>query len=135
MSFGHGSDEPRPKQELPMEIPAWWTSRNQPASSIEALMRCAPHEEPQTSLAERLTVRDLVAETFDSVLTPEETWVLNAMVVERMSLRYLARQIGATKTTVARIRDRGLAKLKHALQDNADVQSVLREMGIGQTPR
>jgi DNA-directed RNA polymerase specialized sigma24 family protein len=121
-------------REIPVEVPSWWVSRTQPQNEYEALMRCAPGEEPRASVTERLAAKEATATAFQC-LTPEELWVVNATVIERMSLRQLARQIGATKTTIARIRDRGLQKLRKELEDNPDIQSVLKEMGFGQAPR
>jgi DNA-directed RNA polymerase specialized sigma24 family protein len=117
-------------REIPVEVPSWWESRTQPQNEYDALMRCAPGQEPQASVTERLAAKEATATAF-SCLTPEELWVVNATVIERLSLRQLARQIGATKTTIARIRDRGLQKLRKELEDNPDVQSVLKEMGFG----
>lgn len=117
-------------REIPVEIPTYWADSSQPRNEYEALMQCAPHQNPRPSGTERLRARDATAAAF-AVLTAEEVWVINALLIERMSLRQLARQLGSTKSTMARIRDRALKKLRNQLQDNPDVQSVLREMSVG----
>ena len=91
-----------------------------------ALMQCAPGEEPQTSQEELLPLRDVIEDALD-VLDPRERWVFNAIIVERMSLRALGRQLQIPKTTVARIRDRAAEHLRKALEDNPEIQ---RRLGL-----
>lgn len=115
------------QREFPMEIPKWWEDCSQPQTQIEALMRCRPHQDPQASSEERMIAREEVGAAF-ACLTDEERWVFNAVVIERMSLRGVVRQLSLPKTTVARIRDRAARKLREALKDSESVQAVLKEM-------
>jgi DNA-directed RNA polymerase specialized sigma subunit len=55
-------------------------------------------------------------------LEPEEVWLLNALLFERLSLRDVEYVLGIPKTTVARKRDKVLAKLRQTLEDNPYVR-------------
>jgi DNA-directed RNA polymerase sigma subunit (sigma70/sigma32) len=92
---------------------------------LEALMSTPPHHEPQVSQLELLVIRDLIQDAIEDCLTPLEQWVFNATIVERQSLRGLGRQINRPKTTVARIRDRALLKLRGALADSPAIIEYL----------
>lgn len=110
------------RRETPFDGFAWWADRRVPETPIEALMRCGPFEEPAVSREELLAVREVLADAFD-VLTDEEVWVFNALVIERLSLRTVARQISTPKTTIARIRDRAICKLRSELEDDAVIRA------------
>lgn len=74
-----------------------------------------------------MLVRDEVAAAVH-VLTEQELWVFNSIVVQGMSMRAVARQLSAPKTSIARIRDRALAKMRDELADNPNVIALLAEM-------
>lgn len=92
---------------------------------LEALMSAPPHHEPQVSQLELLVIRDLIQDAIEECLSPLEQWVFNATVVERQSLRGLGRQINRPKTTVARIRDRAILKLRSGLSDSQAIIEYL----------
>jgi hypothetical protein len=106
-------------REFPADM-AYNADTTRPATPLEALMQAAPGEEPRTSSVELLDLREAIQDALESAVTAEEAWVFNALVVERMSLRHLGRQLNRPKTTIARIRDRAIAKLQtRLLQDPA----------------
>lgn len=84
-------------------------------------MSAAPHDSPRRSLEERMAVKDAIGEAFTR-LEPIEIWVLNAVLIEQRGLRSTARQLSRPKTSVARIRDRALLKLRKELESNEAVQ-------------
>jgi DNA-directed RNA polymerase specialized sigma24 family protein len=116
-------------REILVDIPIWWEDATRPTNEYDALMRTAPNHEAVASIEERMVARDQIGKSSDC-LSDEELWVFNALVVEGLSLRSVARQISAPKTTIARIRDRAARKLREALQDQEPVQAVLKEMGF-----
>lgn len=67
---------------------------------------------------ELIHLRDLLNDAIEDTLSPLELWIFNAVFIERQSLRALGRQINRPKTTVARMRDNAVKKLREALQDN-----------------
>lgn len=112
------------KYEIPQATPTWERSTTRPDTPYQALMEAAPFQQTDISIVELLEVREVLANAFDK-LPAEEAWVLNSLVIERMSIRELAKQIGAPKTTIARIRDRGLKRMKESLKDNPSVMDLL----------
>lgn len=96
-----------------------------PMTPTQALMESAPGEEPDTSQLELLGLRDVLADALDEVLTPMELWVFHAVVIERLPLRHVAKQIGYSKTYLAKVRDRATAKLRDHLGDHPLVQAHL----------
>jgi RNA polymerase sigma factor (sigma-70 family) len=112
------------KYEIPQETPTWERSITRPDTPYQALMEAAPFQPTDISVVELLEVREVLADAFDK-LPAEEAWVLNSLVIERMSIRELAKQIGAPKTTIARIRDRGLERMKKSLKDNPTIIEML----------
>jgi len=91
----------------------------------ESIMSAPPGVEPAVSQMELIHLRDIINDAIDEHLTPLETWVFNALIVERKSLRSLGRQINRPKTTIARIRDGAIKKLQEALRDNPDIIDYL----------
>lgn len=82
-----------------------------PTDAIDALMRCAPGEEPSTSSLERIDTAEAVADGVDA-LEDRERYVIDALFWRQVTLRELARELSLSKTHVARIRDAALAKLR-----------------------
>lgn len=88
-----------------------------PNSEMAALMEAEPHCEPQTSRQQLLPLRECLQDAIDH-LHPREAWVLNSIVVERLSLRAVARQLGLGKSQIATIRDNALNHLYDELADD-----------------
>lgn len=96
----------------------------QPLTEFEALLQCAPHEEPALSYAESHLLREAVGAAVEA-LPPRERWVFDALFTERKSLRAVAREIGYSKSQVANIRDRALTALRATLSHNLLVRRYL----------
>ncbi len=94
-------------------------------SATEALMSCAPFDEPEESIMEQLELRDALADALDS-LDEDERWIFDMLVVVRLSLRFVGRVVGIPKTTLARRRDKVIAKLQQQLLESPVVQNRLR---------
>lgn len=99
--------------------------RNRPANQYEALMSCAPGDEPEFSVAELAELREILEDAIEQHLTDEEQWVFNQIVVAQTSLR----KMGIPRTTAARIRDTAIAKLQAALADMPAVVAYLERNG------
>ena len=90
---------------------------DRPFSAMEALMVCAPCEEPEESVIEQMALREALADALDS-LEEEERWIFDMLVVVHLSLRFVGRVVGIPKTTLARKRDQVIAKLQNQLIQN-----------------
>jgi len=88
-------------------------------------MSAPPGYEPEISQLEILHLRDIINDAIEGTLTPLELWVFNALVVERKSLRSLGLQIGRPKTTVARIRDNAIKKVRQSLKEHPAIIDYL----------
>jgi len=99
-------------------------SRQTPWDPIQALMECAPGDEPAVSKLELLALREAIADAIDA-LGERERWIVNALMVERLSLRSVARQLGMSKTFVAWLRDRAIGQLRCTLSNSPAVQAHL----------
>lgn len=110
---------PTPVELYDTDVPI--TSSPRPFSPAQALMEAGPGDEPDVSQMELLDLRDLLADTIDEVLTDLEKWVFTETVVARRPLR----RLGIPKTTVARVRDRAVAKLRGALDGNEMIRRHL----------
>jgi len=95
-----------------------------PETEMQALVQAAPHSEPQVSKQEREALREIVVSVMDE-LSDEETWFINALLFERLSLRTVEYITGIPKTSVARKRDKILAKLRNKLADNPAVKEYI----------
>jgi hypothetical protein len=105
------------------DLSGW--AKNRAFTPYESIMCAPPGIEPGVSQMEIIHLRDIINDVMEDILTPMELWVFNAVVVERQSLRQLGRQINRPKTTIARIRDGALKKLREALQDNPAIMQYL----------
>jgi len=105
------------------DLSGWAKSR--PFTPYESIMCAPPGVEPGISQMELIHLRDILNDAIEDVLTPLELWIFNAIFIERQSLRALGRQINRPKTTVARIRDGAVKKLREALQDNPSIVEYL----------
>lgn len=94
-------------------------------TDTQALMEARPFEDPQPSRAALLPLRDVIQDAMDRVLTPRESWIFDACVVERQSIRSLAADLSLAKSHVHRIKDVARTKLRAALQDEPLILSYL----------
>jgi len=71
-----------------------------------------------------MELRDVIADALDE-LDEEDRWILDMLVVARLSLRFVGGILGIPKTTLARRRDRILDELKETLAKNPVVSQRL----------
>ena len=86
--------------------------KSAPLNEIDALMRAAPHSEPERSQTEWLATRELLCDAMDDCLTEQERFIVNATVIERKALRAIAQELGMTKSTVHNVQHESLRKLR-----------------------
>ena len=116
----HNSRRWAPGQGIPV-------GGSRPLTDIEALMQLTPHQESTTpSLMETMALKEAVGAAIDA-LDPEDKWIINALFVERMSLRSAGRVLGIPKTSLARRRDYIRGNLMAALSGSPDVKQWLTE--------
>lgn len=99
--------------------------RKRPDTPMQALMECAPGEEPESSQMEMLAIRDILLDAMESVLTEEELWLFNALWIEQRSLREVGRMTSIPKTSLSRIRDTVRQKLADHLSTHTTIQEYL----------
>ncbi len=93
---------------------------DRPETPVDALLRCAPGQEPDPSVQELIHLRDIIQDAIDE-LSPRERWVFDAVTTGGASLRSL----GIPKTTVARIRDKAIDKLRVRLSESEAIRKFL----------
>jgi hypothetical protein len=98
----------------------WRTER--PRSIAGALAATAPHGTPERTQPELLALRERVQDAID-LLDDVEIAVFDAWVVERVGLKPIAERMTAngypmTKSTAHRMKDRVVAKLRLALEND-----------------
>ena len=92
----------RPKwEQLGLPDDNWLRNDTRPQTPIEALMWTAPGDVEQQSQIELLALKEAIGAAFE-VLTPEETWVFDAIVIEGLSYRAVGRQLNASKSSIFR---------------------------------
>jgi len=103
-----------------------YATHRQPEDEYAALMETLPHQQPPMSADEREADWFLFQQKIESAgLTSRETIIIDAIVYAGMSLTqaadHLARCEGTnhpvSKTEIARIRDRGLVKLRKVFKE------------------
>jgi RNA polymerase sigma factor (sigma-70 family) len=99
-------------------------ANNRPYTPIEALMQCAPGQEPDLSQSELLHLRDILQDAIET-LDADERAVFDACTSSRRSLRNIATELGYSKSGIAVIRDRAANKLQLALQHNPTIKEYL----------
>jgi RNA polymerase sigma factor (sigma-70 family) len=110
-----------PQQHLRREA-----GRSRAKSSWEALMECAPGEYPLQTSSEGQALRERIQDAIDR-LEPVERTVFDAVVIERATLRALAKELKMSKNAVARIRDKAIAKLQADLLESDEVKEYLSD--------
>lgn len=118
------SDDEMPDRETGPQYIFIAHAERRPENEFQALMECAPFEEPDVSRDERLELRDVIVDALDN-LTDQEQWIFDSLFVRRLSLRQLATEINMPKTTVARWRDRLLQRLREKLVNEPQIVNYL----------
>ena len=81
---------------IPVDDQDWIPDGGRPATPLEALMRCAPHQIPDESAEELQPLREAVADCMTALGT-QDRFVLEATESERLSHRELGERLGMTK--------------------------------------
>ena len=101
------------KREFPTDPEEWshtpagsyGLGAHRPLTEIEALLQLAPHQDSQIlALETTAALREAIADAIDT-LPEDDEWILNALCVAGLSLRFTGRVLGIPKTTLARRRD------------------------------
>jgi hypothetical protein len=103
-----------------------------PESEMQALMESTAAHPIEDSIEMLLPLRDVIEDALD-LLDPKHRFVVNALVIEGMSLSqcavFLAAEIGRdhaySKTRIARIRDEAFAALRTVLSDRPEIKERL----------
>lgn len=98
-----------------------------PDTPMEALMSVAPQEPIERSRMEALALRETLVDAIDE-LPERDRWIFDALMVEGLSIRVVARQLALSKSFVHRERDRILRTLRGRLQGEPIVAAYLEEM-------
>lgn len=90
----------------------------------QALMECAPGDEPELSKQELEPLRAILNDAIDR-LSPRDQWIFTALVYRRMSVRALGRELALSKTHIARERDRIMSELRVQLLDAGGMEAFV----------
>lgn len=105
-------DERRPKREVLVDFAdSERATTASPAGPLQALMECAPGDEPAESVLELQPLREAVAKCVGR-LTAEQQYIVNAVASERLSIRNLAARLGLQKTQTHRLWQAALVDLE-----------------------
>jgi DNA-directed RNA polymerase specialized sigma24 family protein len=100
--------------------------KQRPSTELQSLMELAPFQEARIpSLESTAHLKELTGQAIDD-LSPEDRWIFNALIVERLSLRGAGRILGIPKTSLARRRDRIRRELMTKLIASELVQEWLK---------
>ena len=97
-----------------------WSQRR-PENLYDALVRAAPFQEIEESIAEQDELREILADAIEA-LTEDEQWIFLMLSTARLSLRFVGSVLGVPKTTLARRRDRIIHKLQVSLLESPMVR-------------
>ena len=119
-----------PRAEMSWEpSDTWLKSTKRSVTPTEELMSLLPHQEPRQSVVELIPLKEILADAVDT-LTDTEILVFDAVVIEGLSLRAVGRDMGTSKSSVHRTKQRAMDKLRERLQHEPTVIAQLLRMGI-----
>lgn len=98
--------------------------RSAPLNEYEALMQCAPGDEPRDTAVDRDAALEPLTAAL-ATLTERERWIIEALFWRRLPLRAVERELSLSKTQVARIRDVAIGKLRDELSTSPDAIGAL----------
>ena len=110
---------------LPIHDSSKKVHHSRPVTEIQALMEAVPFEEPEESVMELQPFREAMANCMDE-LEGQDLFIIEAVVIEEISLQALGHRLGVTKTHAWRLRNAAFEKLKVILMEN-DVVSKRME--------
>jgi len=99
-------------------------SSPRPATAWEALMQCAPGEEPDTAQDDLYPLREIIQDCIE-FLTEREQYIFNAIVVERLSYRALSQRMNLSKSQVHRIQLANIQQLRSMLLAHESIRQYL----------
>ncbi len=102
---------------LPIHDSSKKVHHSRPVTEIQALMEAVPFEEPEESVMELQPFREAMANCMDE-LEGQDLFIIEAVVIEEISLQELGHRLGVTKTHAWRLRNAAFEKLKVILLEN-----------------
>jgi RNA polymerase sigma factor (sigma-70 family) len=96
-----------------------------PVTVVQAVMEAAPGDEPRTSIEELMPLREVLVNVLET-LTPREQRIVDLFVVQGLSIRKAAYELGMAKSHVHRLREQVFERLRDELSQQPLVQERLR---------
>ena len=96
-----------------------------PVTPLQALMECAPGEEPQPSLEELAPLREIVNDVIERELEGEDLWLFEALYIQKLSLQECGTVLSKTKWEIRRWADRLKRQLAEQLLVHDEVRNYL----------
>ena len=84
---------------------------------VQALMSTPPHVAVPTAREELLPLRDVLADALET-LSPRERYVFERLVIERVSLAKLGKDMSISKSHIHRLKGQAAEKLRAHLEDD-----------------
>lgn len=114
------------KRDIPTDMQTSVNRRHahRPDTPIEALMACAPGEEPDLSKIELLAIRDTIADAIDR-LDLRHKWVFEQNQIHRVSVRDLGHMMGLGKSYVWLLVQEAKTMLADDLKDQPAIAAYL----------
>lgn len=100
--------------------------RDREGPDMQALMECPPGEEPPSTTASLLHLRDTIQDAIEQ-LSEREQWVFNAHACERLSFREIGLQLHVGKTTAWDIYQRATESLRNILDEHPEIVDHLNK--------
>lgn len=99
-----------------MKRPATYTvfHKQEPANEYEALMQAPPNTEPETNLEDTFLIREDIDDAICE-LSEQQQRIFEGLFIERITQQQLATELGVSRATVCRERDRAIAALQSTL--------------------
>ncbi len=115
-----------PRKETTVDLVGRFTPmhKSHPDNPLEALMKTAPGESPETSMEELMPLREAVADCLDK-LSEQDRWIIDSLNSERVSLQELGDRLGVTKTQAWRLRNKAHDRLKEIMLTNNTIRKKL----------
>jgi DNA-directed RNA polymerase specialized sigma24 family protein len=113
------------RREIPNDLTEMRRERRRPVTPIQALMECAPGEEPDVSRMEMIAYKEIIADAIDR-LDLRHKWVFEQNVIHRVPVRTLGHMMGLGKTYVWMLKNEALEMLRKDLQDHPLIVAYLR---------
>jgi hypothetical protein len=104
-----------PREEISSDSSTWdYHNQSRPATALQALMEASPGSEPESALEEVAELRTAVFDCFQH-LGEEDRFILEAALLEGISMAALGRRLGVSKSQAHRLTERAKARLERIL--------------------